>query len=62
VFALMSAGIEIAAIRGVVLVSPFYLWTAPAWLLWFLIATRNGKRANTPSAQSSQDGLVHVIP
>jgi len=62
VFALMSAGIEIAAIRGVVLISPFYLWTAPAWLLWFLIATRNGKRANTPSAQSSQDVLVHVIP
>jgi hypothetical protein len=40
VLALMSAGIEIAAARGVILASPFYLWTAPGWLLWFLIATR----------------------
>jgi hypothetical protein len=30
-----------------VLLSPFYLWTAPAWLLWFLIATGNGERTET---------------
>lgn len=44
VLALMSAVIEIAAFRGIMLLSPFYLWTAPAWLLWFLIATRRGLR------------------
>ena len=46
VLALMSVGIEIAAMRGVTLVSPFYLWTAPGWLLWFLLATRK-KHADT---------------
>jgi hypothetical protein len=46
ILALMSAGIEIASLRGVLLLSPFYLWTAPAWLLWFLFATR-GKASKT---------------
>lgn len=60
-FALMNAGIEIAAIRGVILVSPFYLWTMPAWLLWFLIATRHDRRSNPLSAQSSEPGLTQVM-
>jgi hypothetical protein len=41
ILALLSAGIEITSLRGVLLLSPFYLWTAPAWLLWFLFATRS---------------------
>jgi hypothetical protein len=41
ILALMSAGIEIEAIRGVALGAPFYLLTAPAWLIWFLVATRS---------------------
>jgi hypothetical protein len=40
ILALMSAGLEIAALRAVALYSPLYLWSAPAWLVWFLIATR----------------------
>lgn len=39
--ALASAIIEIAIFRGVPLLhSAFYLWTAPAWLAWYLCATR----------------------
>jgi hypothetical protein len=48
VLALMSAGIEIAAVRGVTLASPFYLWTAPGWLLWFWLATRKRRAENAP--------------
>jgi len=44
ILALMSAGLEIAAFRGATLYSPFYLWTAPLWLAWFLAATWNGPR------------------
>jgi hypothetical protein len=39
--ALASAVIEIGPLRGLpVLQSQFYLWTAPAWLVWYLAATR----------------------
>jgi hypothetical protein len=45
--ALASAVIEIGPLRGLpVLQSPFYLWTAPAWLAWYLAATR-GVRSQT---------------
>ena len=41
VLALASAVIEVQLLRGVPLLkSPFYLWTAPAWLAWYLWATR----------------------
>lgn len=40
--ALATAVIEIGPIRGLpVLQSPFYFWTAPAWLVWYLVATRD---------------------
>jgi hypothetical protein len=41
VLALASAVIDIAALRGMALLhSAFYLWTAPAWLAWYLYAVR----------------------
>jgi hypothetical protein len=41
ILALASAAIELGALRGVALLhSPLYLWTAPAWLAWYLYATR----------------------
>ena len=41
VFASISALIEIANFQGVPLISfPLYVWTAPAWLLWYLVASR----------------------
>jgi hypothetical protein len=42
---LASAVIEIGALRGLAPThSAFYLWTAPAWLAWYLYAIR-GKTA-----------------
>jgi hypothetical protein len=39
--ALASALIEIAILRGVPLDSPFFIWTSPAWLAWYLWARGN---------------------
>jgi hypothetical protein len=41
ILALASAVIDIGALRGMALLhSAFYLWTAPAWLAWYLYAVR----------------------
>lgn len=41
VLALMSAIIEIEILTGPPLLhSAYYLWTAPAWLVWYVLATR----------------------
>ena len=41
VLALANAAIELQILRGVPLLkSSFYLWTAPAWLAWYLWVTR----------------------
>jgi hypothetical protein len=38
---LASAVIEVGILRGVPLLhSAFYLWTAPAWLAWYLYGVR----------------------
>jgi len=43
VLALASAAIDIGALGGVVVLhSLLYLWTGPAWLAWYLYATRRG--------------------
>jgi hypothetical protein len=47
--ALASAVIEIAILRGVPLLkSPFYLWTAPAWMAWYLWANYAMKMGAIP--------------
>jgi uncharacterized protein len=41
ILALASAGIEIGALRGILLLhSAFYMWTIPVWLAWYLYATK----------------------
>ena len=40
VLAAASLGIEVALVCGVRLPSAFFLWTAPAWLVWYLLARR----------------------
>jgi hypothetical protein len=42
--ALGSVAIEGALVMGVKLPSPLFVWTAPLWLCWYLLATTNGKR------------------
>ncbi len=39
--ALASLAIEVGMVLGVKLPSALYLWTAPAWVAWYLFATRS---------------------
>jgi hypothetical protein len=49
VLALASAAIDIGALRGVEIIhSLLYIWTAPAWLLWYLYATRTTNVYESP--------------
>jgi len=40
-------------VGGVEVISRFYLWTTPAWLAWYLYATRGKRSTLTPVAQPS---------
>jgi hypothetical protein len=47
ILALASAVIEAGILWGLPLLhSAFYLWTAPAWLVWYLYATKRGYTTN----------------
>lgn len=39
-FGLIAGAALIEVLTGVQITSPFYLWTTPAWLAWYLFATR----------------------
>lgn len=41
-FLLMSAIVVLEFVNGALPVSRYYLWTAPAWFIWYLVATRRG--------------------
>jgi uncharacterized membrane protein (DUF106 family) len=45
--ALASVGIEVAMVCGIRITSAFYLWTAPAWLLWYLLARATAGEARS---------------
>jgi hypothetical protein len=40
VLALLGSAIEAGILANFSMHSPFYLWTAPAWLVWYLVASR----------------------
>jgi len=44
-----SLGIEVALVCGIRLPSAFFLWTAPAWLVWYLVSTVSKAKPGTPS-------------
>jgi hypothetical protein len=57
VLALASAAIDIGALRGVEIIhSLLYLWTAPAWLIWYLYATTGSGTKNVCDPPSVIDG------
>jgi|GEM_PF-354801 len=57
--ALASAVIEIGALRGLPLLhSAFYLWTAPAWLVWYLYATKRSYMTNVYEPFLPADGAL----
>lgn len=49
--ALVSAAIEIAILCGIYMHSAFYLWTAPAWLAWYLFVQRSGHPSPKSASQ-----------
>ena len=44
-FGLVALGGMVGTIAAIQLPSPFYLWTAPAWLGWYLYVTSSQRRA-----------------
>ena len=52
-FALASIVIMVELVGGIKLPSVYYLWTAPAWLAWYLLAcaTARGPKAGQPLPQ-----------
>ena len=46
ILALSSAVIEIAVLCHLDMYSVFYLWTAPAWVIWYLCAARLGSSSS----------------
>lgn len=63
VLALASATIEAGAFRGMPLLhSPFFIWTAPAWLVWYLYATKTSYVTNAcKSSVLADDGLIGTV-
>jgi hypothetical protein len=60
VLALVGAVIEVQLLRGVpLLTSSFYLWTAPAWLGWYLWAGNYRKKV-ARGAVTSRGGDLHT--
>ena len=59
--ALASAAVEIGSLGGLGLLdSKFFLWTSPAWLVWYLLATssRYRKATDGPSVHDDQKSPV----
>ena len=61
VLALMSATIAIGNFLGLPLRTlALYLWTAPAWLGWYVCAMRSGGRAHEDALPRAVDGITTV--
>jgi hypothetical protein len=59
ILALASAVVEVGILRGPpVTHSALYLWTAPAWLAWYLYATRRSYTTNTYKAPLLAGGAL----
>lgn len=59
--ALASAVIEIGPLGGMpIFQSPFYLWTAPAWLVWYLCAMRAADPEDAYDLPRGTDRVLNV--
>lgn len=54
-FCLLTGSALVEFLAGIKIVSPYYVWTAPAWLAWYLFATRV-KAPSTGVALSGAEG------
>jgi len=52
-----SLVIEAELLSGIILASNLYIWTAPAWLAWYLLAakTSSGDSAGVPSLRTASE-------
>jgi hypothetical protein len=56
----LFAGVALIELLEVVKMnSPFYVWTAPAWLAWYLYAT--SARANSPKPRGMKTEKIHTV-
>ncbi len=53
ILALASSAIEIGILSNISMHSAFYLWTAPAWLAWYLYATRGASEAALANSRNN---------
>jgi hypothetical protein len=62
VLALASAVIEIAKLRGASLLhSSFYVWTAPAWIAWYLCAIKTPCAVEDRGSALAQSPVAEVL-
>jgi len=57
ILALANIAIEAEPAAGVVIHSALYLWTAPFWLVWYVLAMLTGKKS---AAEPEQVAVVRV--
>jgi hypothetical protein len=55
-FALLAGAALVELLSGIWMTSPFYLWSVPAWLIWYLYVTR-GKSMRAPAFEIGSTGL-----
>jgi hypothetical protein len=56
VLAFASVLIDAEVVGGVKMASIFFLWTAPAWLLWYLLAGFTARGSQASQSSSAQEG------
>jgi hypothetical protein len=52
ILAIASLAVEIQLVSGIKITSPLFLWTAPAWLAWYLLAVAFAREPETVPVQS----------
>ena len=52
IIALLSLPIVIGLMCAIRITSPLYLWTTPAWLIWYLFARRSANQKPAPNCRS----------
>jgi hypothetical protein len=55
-FGLLSGAALIEVLTSVQITTPFYLWTVPAWLAWYLYAMRSRTTSNIRGTVYNSDG------
>ncbi len=61
VLALASLVLEVQLMKGTAISSMLYLWTAPAWLAWYLLARAFGRKSQDDLASTQQNQVTAVL-